>query len=107
MAAHDDRLTGPAVASVPPRGVPGNEAPASGGPAVFRLLDQVAESVLVASPVRDASERLADFYVLHLSPDFVDPAGRPAADMRGMTLLQAYPDSAAGDGLYARAALSG
>jgi len=124
LAAHDDRLTGPAVASGPPRGAPGNDAPANGAPAngapangapadgapgegtpaVFRLLDQVAESVLVASPVWDAGGRLADFVVLHLSPGFVDPAGRPAADMCGMTLLQAYPESTAGDGLYARAA---
>ncbi len=103
MAAHDDRLTGHAVASSPPRrepdGGPGNETPA-----IFRLLDQVAESVLIVSPVRDSGGRLADFAVLHLSPAFADPAGRSAADMGGMTLLRAYPDSTAGDGLFARAA---
>ena len=103
MAAHDDQLTGPAVASGPARGEPGGE-PGNGAPAVFRLLDQIAESVLVASPVWDADGRLADFVVLHVSPGFADPAGRPAARMSGMTLLQAYPDSAAGDGLFARAA---
>ncbi len=99
MAAHDERLTAPVVASGQPHGEPETAAPA-----IFRLLDQVAESVLVASPVWDARGRLADFVVLHLSPGFVDPAGRSAADLRGMTLLRAYPDAAAGDGLFARAA---
>jgi hypothetical protein len=72
--------------------------------AVFGLLDQVAESVLVARPIRDGSGILVDFAIEHLSPGYVDPAGRSAARLAGLTLLQAYPDSASGDGLFARAA---
>jgi serine phosphatase RsbU (regulator of sigma subunit)/PAS domain-containing protein len=98
LVARDERLTGPGVVSDPPAQDPG------GATAVYRLLDQLAESVLVASPVWGADGRLADFIVLHLSPGFVDPAGRAAAALSGLTLLQAYPDSASGDGLFARAA---
>lgn len=99
MAARDDRRSRPAVATGSPADQPG-----TGAPAVYELLDQLAESVLVASPVWDAGGRLADFVVLHLSPGFVDPAGRSAAEMSGLTLLRAYPESASGDGLFARAA---
>ncbi len=101
MAARDDRLTGPPAAPGRPAAA---DQPGGGAPALYRLLDQLAGSVLVLSPVRDASGRPADFAVLHLSPGFVDPAGRSAADVRGLTLLRAYPDSASGDGLFARAA---
>jgi len=70
----------------------------------LRLLDQVADSVLVVAPVTDAAGGPADFSIAHLSPGYIDPAGRPAGDIAGRTLLQAYPDSASGDGLAARAA---
>jgi serine phosphatase RsbU (regulator of sigma subunit) len=80
----------------------GSPLPAS---AVFGLLDEIAGSVLVARPVRDASGKIADFAILHLSPGYVDPAGRPAAHLAGASLLEAYPASASvtGDGLFARA----
>jgi hypothetical protein len=71
--------------------------------AVWRLLDEVAESVLVASPIRDGSGALADFAIAHLSPGYIDPAGRSSAELAGLTLLQAYPESTEGDGLFARA----
>jgi serine phosphatase RsbU (regulator of sigma subunit) len=87
---------------------PGSPDPDSGGDAgaaaVFLLLDWVAESVLVVAPVTDAAGDLADFAIVHLSPGYVDPAGRPAADVAGRTLLRAYPDGALEDGLFARAA---
>jgi serine phosphatase RsbU (regulator of sigma subunit) len=70
---------------------------------VYRLLDQLTESVLVVAPVRGIDGRLADFVVVHVNPAFVDPAGRPASAVAGRTLLTAYPDSEAGDGLFARA----
>jgi serine phosphatase RsbU (regulator of sigma subunit)/PAS domain-containing protein len=91
-------------------------------PAVFGLLDEVAESVLVARPVSaeapvsadapvsaeapDAAEApaVSDFEIVHLSPGYIDPAGRDAQELAGLTLLQAYPDSVCGDGLFARAA---
>jgi serine phosphatase RsbU (regulator of sigma subunit) len=70
---------------------------------VYRLLDQLAESVLVLVPVRGVDGRLADFVIVHVNQGFIDPAGRPAAAVAGRTLLTAYPDSEAGDGLFARA----
>ena len=33
--------------------------------------------------------------MVHLSPGYVDPAGRPPAELAGLTLLEAYPASAA------------
>ena len=71
--------------------------------AVFRALDQVAGSVLVVRPLWNAEGALTDFGVVHMSPGYVDPAGRPAAELAGLTLLEAYPASAAGDGLFAMA----
>lgn len=71
-------------------------------PAVVELLDQLAESVLVARPVRDPAGRLTDFTIEHVSPSYVDPVGRSALDLAGLTLLQAYPGCA--DGLLRVAA---
>jgi serine phosphatase RsbU (regulator of sigma subunit) len=102
LAASNDQLPGPAVGSGPSPANP--DADRSGDPAVFALLDRVAESVLVACPITDSAGALADFAIVHLSPGYIDPAGRPAADLAGLTLLAAYPDSTAGDGLFARAA---
>jgi serine phosphatase RsbU (regulator of sigma subunit)/PAS domain-containing protein len=73
-------------------------------PAVFGLLDQVAESVLVVKPVRNPGGALTDFTIAHISPGYVDPGGRPSGEIAGLTLLRAYPHSAEGDGLFARAA---
>ena len=76
----------------------GSTAPS---PSIFHALDQLSGSVLVVRPLWDANEALSDFGVVHRSPGYVDPAGRPAADLDGLTLLEAYPASAAGDGLFA------
>ena len=70
---------------------------------IFRALDQITESVLVVRPLRDASGAVADFVVVHMSPGYVDPGGRPAGELAGLTLLEAYPASASGDGLFALA----
>ncbi len=77
----------------------------------LRLLDQVADSVLVVEPIApvpnadaDADRGRADFSIVHLSPGYIDPAGRPPHDIAGRTLLEAYPGCASGDGLAARAA---
>ncbi len=74
----------------------------------LRLLDQVADSVLVVAPVAnaggDADRGRADFSIVHLSPGYIDPAGRSPHDIAGRTLLEAYPGCASGDGLAARAA---
>jgi hypothetical protein len=70
---------------------------------IFRALDQITESVLVVRPLRDADGAVSDFVVVHMSPGFVDPGGRLAGELAGLTLLEAYPASAAGEGLFAMA----
>jgi serine phosphatase RsbU (regulator of sigma subunit) len=114
LAASSDQVIGPLSASpsVSPVSasplsaspVRASPVPADADPEVFGLLDQVAESVLVVWPVREPGGGLADFAIVHLSPGYTDPAGRPKAELAGLTLLQAYPHSAEGDGLFARAA---
>jgi hypothetical protein len=78
----------------------GSTAPS---PAIFRALDQITESVLVVRPLRDAGGTVTDFVVVHMSPGYVDPGGRPPGELAGLTLLEAYPASAAGEGLFAMA----
>ena len=78
----------------------GSTAPS---PAIFRALDEITESVLVVRPLWGADGALTDFAIEHLSPGYTDPAGRPAASLAGLTLLEAYPASAGGDGLFALA----
>jgi serine phosphatase RsbU (regulator of sigma subunit) len=70
---------------------------------IFRALDEIAESVLVVRPLRDARGAVADFVVVHMGPGYVDPGGRPAGELAGLTLLEAYPAAASGDGLFALA----
>jgi hypothetical protein len=70
---------------------------------IFTALDQITESVLVARPLRGAGGSVTDFVVVHMSPGYVDPAGRAAGELAGLTLLEAYPASASGDGLFALA----
>jgi hypothetical protein len=69
---------------------------------IFGALDQITESALVVRPLRDAGGAVTDFGVVHMSPGYVDPAGRPAGELAGLTLLEAYPASASG-GLFALA----
>src|SRR4029078_1745821 len=73
--------------------------------AVYTLLDDLAESVLVVRAVRNADGELADFSIEHVSPAFHDPAGRadPGIDLTRLNLLEAYPASVTGSGLFARA----
>jgi serine phosphatase RsbU (regulator of sigma subunit) len=67
------------------------------------LLDDLAESVLVLRAIRDPDGQVTDFSVEHVSPDYQDPEGRTGADLAGLTLLEAYPASVSGHGLFARA----
>jgi serine phosphatase RsbU (regulator of sigma subunit) len=71
--------------------------------AVFTLLDGLADSVLVAQAIRDDRGRVTDFSIEHVSPGFRDPAGRTANDLTRLTLLEAYPASVMGRGLFTRA----
>jgi PAS domain-containing protein len=81
----------------------GDLAAAQPRQAVYRLLDDLAESVLVVRALRDAGGRLTDFGIEHVSPSFRDPAGRTDLDLTRLTLLEAYPSHITGSGLFARA----
>ncbi len=81
----------------------GDLAAAEPRQALFELLDQVAGSVLVVRAVRDRAGAVTDFAIDHISPGYIDPAGRPAADLGGLTLLEAYPLTTAGHGVFAQA----
>jgi Stage II sporulation protein E (SpoIIE)/ANTAR domain len=72
-------------------------------PGIWVALDELSESVLVVRPLWDADGTVTDFRVVHLSPGYVDPAGRPRAELAGLTLLEAYPASVSGGGLFAMA----
>jgi PAS domain-containing protein len=75
-----------------------------GEPAVYTLLDDLADSVLAVRPIRGESGGLADFAIEHASPGYIDPLGRDPADLAGLTLLEGYPGSANDTGLFGRAA---
>jgi hypothetical protein len=83
--------------------VHGDLAAAQPKPAVFTLLDSLADAVLVVQAIRDDAGQLTDFSIKHVSPGFCDPAGRPGVDLTKLTLLEAYPASIAGSGLFVRA----
>jgi serine phosphatase RsbU (regulator of sigma subunit) len=72
-------------------------------PAVYTLLDSLADSVLAAQAIRDAAGQLTDFCIEHVSPGFSDPEGRTSGEVAGLTLLEAYPASVSGQGLFALA----
>jgi serine phosphatase RsbU (regulator of sigma subunit) len=80
----------------------GDLAAAEPRQALFELLDQVAGSVLVVRAMRDRTGAVTDCAIDHISAGYIDPAGRPAADLAGLTLLEAYPLTTAGHGLFAR-----
>jgi serine phosphatase RsbU (regulator of sigma subunit) len=69
--------------------------------AIFRALDEAAECALVVRPLRGADGSVTDFSLVHVSARFVDPGGRPPAELARLTLLEAYPASADGEGLFA------
>jgi serine phosphatase RsbU (regulator of sigma subunit) len=72
-------------------------------PAIYTLLGGLADSVLVAQAIRDEAGQLTDFGIEYISPCFSDPAGRTEPDVARLTLLEAYPASVSGQGLFARA----
>jgi serine phosphatase RsbU (regulator of sigma subunit) len=75
----------------------------SPSPAIFTALDEIGGSVLIVRPLRDANGEITDFAIAYLGAEYADPAGRPAAELAGQTVLAAYPASTSGDGLFARA----
>ena len=81
----------------------GSLAAAQPRAAVYTLLDGLADSVLVVQAIRDDSGRVTDFGIEHVSPRFRDLAGRTGNDLARLTLLEAYPASVSGQGLFARA----
>jgi serine phosphatase RsbU (regulator of sigma subunit) len=70
---------------------------------LYELLDQMSGSVLVVRAVRDSMGAVTDFAIDHMSPGYIDPAGRSATDLAGLTLLETYPLTTAGHGLFGRA----
>jgi serine phosphatase RsbU (regulator of sigma subunit) len=70
---------------------------------MFDVLDELAGSVLVVSAIRDADGLVTDFAIDHVSAGYLDPAGRATPEIKGLTLLEAYPVTTAGHGLFARA----
>jgi serine phosphatase RsbU (regulator of sigma subunit) len=81
----------------------GDLAAAQPKAAVYTLLDGLADSVLVTQAIRDDAGQVTDFSIEHVSPGFRDPAGRAGSDLTRLTLLEAYPASVSGQGLFARA----
>ena len=81
----------------------GDLAAAQPKPAVYALLDSLADSVLIARAIRNDAGQVTDFSMEHVSPGFRDPAGRTGPDVAGLTLLEAYPAGVSGGGLFARA----
>jgi PAS domain-containing protein len=81
----------------------GDLAAAQPRAAVYTLLDGLADSVLVVRAIRNESGGVADFSIEHVSPGFADPAGGGERALTRMTLLEAYPASVCGSGLFARA----
>jgi hypothetical protein len=81
----------------------GSLAAAQPKAAVYTLLDDLADSVLVVQAIRDDRGQVTDFVIEHVSPGFRDLAGRAAPDLTRLTLLEAYPSTASGPGLFARA----
>jgi Stage II sporulation protein E (SpoIIE)/ANTAR domain len=79
----------------------GSLAAAQPKEAIFTLLDSLADSVLAVRATRDDRGQLTDFSIEHVSPGFRDPVGRTAADLTRLTLLEAYPASVVGQGLFA------
>ncbi|HEY6297860.1 MAG TPA: SpoIIE family protein phosphatase [Streptosporangiaceae bacterium] len=78
----------------------GNLAAAYPKPAVFALLDGLVDAVLAIRAIRDDGGRVTDFSIEHVSPGFRDPAGRTGTELTALTLLEAYPASVVGQGLF-------
>ena len=82
-------------------------ADAAAGPvlvdtALTELADGLLDSALVIRPAFDADDRVVDFVIAHANERFVDPSGRPRADIVGSTLLRAYPMAARAGALFER-----
>ena len=81
----------------------GELVPAPAGRQLFGLLDGLADAVLVTRAIRGRDGEVTDFAIEHVSPGYVDPAGRDPAELAGLTILEAYPQAAPGHGLFQRA----
>ena len=71
--------------------------------ALYTLLDELVDSALVLRPIPGADGHIADFCIEHVGPGYRDAAGRTGADLTGLTLLEVYPASVSGEGLFVRA----
>ncbi|MFJ4776649.1 SpoIIE family protein phosphatase [Streptomyces sp. NPDC088762] len=64
------------------------------------LAEGLHDPTMVLVPVLDPDGRLTDFRIRHANSRFVDPLGRPRADVDGALLLEAYPMAAGESGLF-------
>ncbi len=71
---------------------------------IVGVAEGLADSVLLGQAVRDCDGEVTDFRIIYLSDDFTDPAGRPAAELAGQSLLAVYPGAALPGGLFDAAA---
>ena len=71
--------------------------------ALYSLLDDLSVPVLVLKAISAADGHVSDFSIEHVSPGYRDPDGRTGVSLTGMTLLEAFPASVSGPGLFARA----
>ncbi len=103
IRAHLSALAAGSARVIAARLAHGDLAAAHPKAAVYELLDGLAEAVLAVRPIRDDGGRVTDFGIEHASPGFRDPAGRTGPELTGLTLLEAYPASVAGHGLFTMA----
>ncbi len=71
--------------------------------ALYSLLDDLSVPVLVLKAISAADGHITDFSIEHVSPGYRDPDGRTGVSLTGLTLLEAFPASVSGPGLFARA----
>ena len=68
------------------------------------LAESMLDSAMVLRPQLDERGQLVDFRIQHTNSAFVDPAGRARSAVTGALLLEAFPLSAAPNGIFAKVA---
>jgi serine phosphatase RsbU (regulator of sigma subunit)/PAS domain-containing protein len=71
--------------------------------ALYSLLDDLSESALVLKAISGADGQVTDFSIEHVGQGYRDHAGRTAADLTRLTLLEAYPGSVSEPCVFAKA----
>lgn len=76
------------------------DVPDAAAEAAFRLLDNLAECVMVLRPITDSRGQVADFVIDHVNHGYCDSVGRVARDLIGNSLLVAYAAEGVGENLF-------